>query len=140
VSAPSDSELRRIFVEALGSIAPEADLASLDPNAELRDELEIDSIDVLNLAIALHDATGIDIPERDSTELATLAAGADVSRLPRLDAYYLQAPGRIESFGTPSFGRWLASRALLRRIRAGVIRPRRPAPAGASLNRRAEEP
>jgi len=75
VSAPSDSELRRIFVEALGSIAPEADLASLDPNAELRDELEIDSIDVLNLAIALHDATGIDIPERDSTELATLARG-----------------------------------------------------------------
>ncbi len=75
MSAPSDAELRRILVDALGGVAPEADLAALDPNAELRDELEIDSIDVLNLAIALHEATGIDIPERDYAELGTLARG-----------------------------------------------------------------
>jgi acyl carrier protein len=49
---------------------------ALAPDAELREELEIDSIDVLNLAIALHEATGIDIPERDYAELATLARGA----------------------------------------------------------------
>jgi hypothetical protein len=30
---------------------------------------------VLNLAIALHDATGIEVPERDYAELSTLARG-----------------------------------------------------------------
>jgi acyl carrier protein len=76
VSAPSDAELRRILAEALRRVAPEADVDALAPDAELREELEIDSIDVLNLAIALHEATGIDIPERDYAELATLARGA----------------------------------------------------------------
>ena len=75
MSAPSDAELRRLLLAALGQVAPEADLAALRPGAVLRDELEIDSIDVLNLAIALHDATGLDIPERDYAELATLERG-----------------------------------------------------------------
>jgi acyl carrier protein len=76
VSAPSDAELRRILVDALRRVAPEADADALAPDAELREELEIDSIDVLNLAIALHEATGVDIPERDYAELAALARGA----------------------------------------------------------------
>lgn len=76
MSAPSEAELRRILGEALQRVAPEANVAALAPDAELREELEIDSIDVLNLAIALHEATGIDIPERDYPELATLARGA----------------------------------------------------------------
>jgi acyl carrier protein len=75
VSAPSDAELRRILLDALGRVAPEANVASLSDEAELREELEIDSIDVLNLAIALHEATGVDVPERDYAELATLARG-----------------------------------------------------------------
>jgi acyl carrier protein len=76
VSAPSDAELRRILLDALRRVAPEADAGALAPDADLREELEIDSIDVLNLAIALHEATGIEIPERDYPELATLARGA----------------------------------------------------------------
>lgn len=76
MSAPSDMELRRILSEALRRVAPEADVDALAPDAELREELEIDSIDVLNLAMALHEATGVDIPERDYAELATLARGA----------------------------------------------------------------
>jgi acyl carrier protein len=73
VTAPSDAELRRIVLDALGRVAPEADLASLSDQTELREELEIDSIDVLNLAIALHEASGVDVPERDYAELSTLA-------------------------------------------------------------------
>jgi acyl carrier protein len=75
VTAPSDAELRRIVLDALGRVAPEADLASLSDQTELREELEIDSIDVLNLAIALHEATGVEIPETDYAELGSLASG-----------------------------------------------------------------
>ena len=76
MSSPSDAELRRVLVEALARVAPEADVSALAPDAELREELEIDSIDVLNLAIALHETTGVEIPERDYAELSTLARGA----------------------------------------------------------------
>jgi acyl carrier protein len=73
VSAPSDAELRRTLLAALSRVAPDADVASLADDADLREELEIDSIDVLNLAIALHEDTGVDVPERDYAELGTLA-------------------------------------------------------------------
>ena len=56
----------------LGDIAPEADLAALRPDRALRDELDLDSMDILNAVIALHRALGIDIPEADYGHLATL--------------------------------------------------------------------
>jgi acyl carrier protein len=73
VSAPSEAEVLRMLRDALARVAPEADVEALPPDAELREELEIDSIDVLNLAIELHEASGLDIPERDYAELSTLA-------------------------------------------------------------------
>ena len=75
MSAPSEAEVLRIVLDALQQVAPEADLAHLDPAADLREELEIDSMDVLNLAIAIHERTGIDIPEQDYAELQSLADG-----------------------------------------------------------------
>ena len=39
--------LRDLVLEVLGSIAPEADLSRLDPREDLRDALEIDSMDLL---------------------------------------------------------------------------------------------
>jgi acyl carrier protein len=68
----TDDEIRAAFVRALGGVAPEADLGHLDPDAPLREELDLDSMDVLNVAIALHDALGVDIPDTDYGRLATL--------------------------------------------------------------------
>jgi acyl carrier protein len=67
-----NERLRTLVLEVLGSIAPEADLAHLDPSADLRDELEIDSMDLLHFAVGIHEQTGIDIPEADYPKLATL--------------------------------------------------------------------
>lgn len=75
MSAPSDAELRAIVLEALRQVAPEAELERLDPAADLREELEIDSMDVLNLAIAIHERTGVEIPEADYAQLRSLADG-----------------------------------------------------------------
>ena len=38
----------------------------------LRDQLDIDSMDFLNFVIAMNERTGIEIPESDYGELATL--------------------------------------------------------------------
>jgi acyl carrier protein len=68
----SGAALRAVVLEALGRVAPEADLGALDPAADLRDQLEIDSMDLLNFVIALHELTGVEIPEVDYPKLVTL--------------------------------------------------------------------
>ena len=65
-------ELRGTVLDALGAIAPEADLAALRSDAALREQLDLDSMDFLKFVIALHDALGVDVPETDYPKLATL--------------------------------------------------------------------
>jgi acyl carrier protein len=65
-------ELRATVLRVLGEIAPEADPASLKPALAFREQLDLDSMDVLNFVVALHDALGVDIPEADYPRLATL--------------------------------------------------------------------
>lgn len=66
-------EIRTLALDLLGGIAPEADLSTLGEDEELREVLDIDSMDFLNFVAALHKATGIDIPEADYRQLFTLA-------------------------------------------------------------------
>jgi len=63
-------DLRRAVIEELGNIAPETDAATIDPKADVREALDIDSMDFLNFVIALHERLGIDIPEADYPELS----------------------------------------------------------------------
>ena len=81
----TDDEIRALVLEALAGVAPEADLAHLDPREDLREQLEIDSMDLLNLVIAVHERTGVEIPEADYPRLATLdsAVAYLAARLPR---------------------------------------------------------
>ena len=68
----TEEEIKTTVLRVLGEIAPEADRARIDPNASLRDQLDLDSMDVLNVMVALHDALDVDIPETDYPKLATL--------------------------------------------------------------------
>lgn len=68
----NDTEIRQQAVEALSNIAPETDPAALKGDADIRAELDIDSMDFLNFIIELHRRTGIDIPEKDYPKLFTL--------------------------------------------------------------------
>jgi acyl carrier protein len=81
----SGEEIRSLVLEALAAVAPEADLAHLDPREDLREQLEIDSMDLLNLVIGVHERTGVEIPEADYPKLATLdsAVAYLAARLPR---------------------------------------------------------
>jgi len=68
----TEAELRKTILDALGDIAPEADLDALPPDKDLREELDIDSMDFLNFVVALHEKLGVDIPETDYPQLMTL--------------------------------------------------------------------
>ena len=65
-------EIRAIVLRVLGQIAPEAELSNLKPNLRIRDQLDIDSMDLLNVVIALHKELNVEIPEADYSKLATL--------------------------------------------------------------------
>lgn len=65
-------EIRAVVLRTLGEIAPEADLSTLEPDVSFRDQLDVDSMDLLNFVIALHAVLHVDIPEADYPKLATL--------------------------------------------------------------------
>jgi acyl carrier protein len=70
-------EIRAIVLRTLGEIAPEADLSTLEPDVSFRDQLDVDSMDLLNFVIALHAVLHVDIPEADYPKLATLDGCVD---------------------------------------------------------------
>lgn len=65
-------EVRAVVLGVLGEIAPEADLATLKGDVPFREQLDLDSMDLLNVAVGLHAALGVEIPEADYPKLATL--------------------------------------------------------------------
>ena len=68
----NDIDIRNVVQEELNNIAPEIDLASIDPAADLREALDINSMDFLNFITAIHHRLGVDIPELDYPKLVTL--------------------------------------------------------------------
>ena len=65
-------QVKDTVLRLLGEIAPEADLAGLKSDLSFRDQLDLDSMDFLNLVISLHKTFGVDIPESDYPKYATL--------------------------------------------------------------------
>lgn len=68
----TEDEIRTLAQEILSGIAPEADFSLLEDDEELREALDLDSMDFLNFITGLHQATGRDIPEADYARLATM--------------------------------------------------------------------
>ena len=65
-------DLKDTVVTTLTDIAPEIDPGDIDPTEDLREQLDIDSMDFLNFVIALHEKLGVDIPEADYPQLSTV--------------------------------------------------------------------
>ena len=68
----NEADLRQHILDAISEIAPEAEFDDLDADDGLREQLDLDSMDFLNIVIALHEALGVDIPEADYPRLFTL--------------------------------------------------------------------
>ena len=69
----TEVQIKQTIFKVLSQIAPEADLANLSPGVNIREALDIDSFDHLNLLIGLNEELGVDIPEADYGHLTTLA-------------------------------------------------------------------
>jgi acyl carrier protein len=62
--------------EALARVAPDLDIAAVDPAADLRNDLGLDSMDYLNFVIEVSQRFGVEIPEADYGQVTTIAACA----------------------------------------------------------------
>lgn len=68
----TDTRIRALAAEALADIAPEADLARVGDDEDLREALDLDSMDFLNFIVALSQKSGRKIPAADTGKLYTV--------------------------------------------------------------------
>ncbi|WP_428267301.1 acyl carrier protein [Haliangium sp.] len=67
-----EEEIKNVVLDALLSIAPELDPATLDPSRRFRDQCELDSVDYLNFILTVSARMGVTVPEMDYPRLSSL--------------------------------------------------------------------
>ena len=81
----TEVEVKELVLGIIADIAPDEDVSSVDPEVRLRDQLELDSMDFLDIVMELRKRHKIEVPEDDYMELATLA-GCVRYLLPKFEA------------------------------------------------------
>lgn len=64
--------IRQALIDILQEIVPDEDISGVDPDKPLREQLDIDSMDFLDIVMELRKRYSIEVPETDYAELATL--------------------------------------------------------------------
>jgi len=67
------AEVKTLVLGIISDIAPDEDVSSVDPEVRLRDQLDLDSMDFLDIVMELRKRHKIEVPEEDYMELASLA-------------------------------------------------------------------
>jgi len=78
-------DIKNVLLEIIRDIDDEADLENLNPSEALRDQLDLDSMDFLDIVMELRKRYQIQIPEADYPQLATLESCVNYL-MPRLKA------------------------------------------------------
>lgn len=65
-------EIIHAIRDIIATIAPDEDLSNLKTDVRLREQIELDSMDFLDIVMELRKRYGVQIPEEDYKELATL--------------------------------------------------------------------
>ena len=68
----TEEAIRDTVFKTLRGIAPEVEPREIAADRPLRDQVDLDSMDWLNLLVGLHEALKVDIPESDYRKLYTL--------------------------------------------------------------------
>ena len=66
------AEIREAVIDILSGIAPDEDLGSLKDDVSFREQLEMDSMDFLDIVMELRKKYRIQVPEDDYLELASM--------------------------------------------------------------------
>lgn len=66
------AEIEQAVLEILSDIAPDEDLSAIKPDVSFRDQLEMDSMDFLDIVMELRKRYRVQIPEEDYPALASM--------------------------------------------------------------------
>jgi len=66
--------IKDVIIEIIEDIDEDADFDNLDPDQPLRDQLELDSMDFLDIVMELRKRYQLQVPEEDYPHLATLTS------------------------------------------------------------------
>ena len=67
-------QIRQVILDILAKIAPDEDLSSLKDDVPFSEQMELDSMDFLDIVMELRKRHRIQIPEEDYGELASMAS------------------------------------------------------------------
>jgi acyl carrier protein len=67
-------DIKQAVLNILGDIAPDEDLSNLKDDVPFREQLELDSMDFLDIVMELRKRYRIQIPEEEYTELASMGS------------------------------------------------------------------
>ena len=70
-------ETREAIINIIADIAPDEDISTLDDNEPIRDQIELDSMDFLDIVMELRKRYKIEVPESDYPQLATMNGCVD---------------------------------------------------------------
>lgn len=65
-------ECKKIVIDIIADIAPDEDVSDIKSDVRLRDQLELDSMDFLDIVMELRKQHGIEVPEAEYPQLASL--------------------------------------------------------------------
>ena len=65
-------EIRQAIIDILADIAPDEDLSTLDDSIAFREQMELDSMDFLDIVMELRKRYRIQVPEEDYGQLASM--------------------------------------------------------------------
>jgi acyl carrier protein len=65
-------EIRDVIIDILTDIAPDEDLSELKDEIAFRDQLELDSMDFLDIVMELRKRYSVNVPEEDYPQLASM--------------------------------------------------------------------
>ena len=68
---------KKLVIDIISDIAPDEDLSTIKPEIRLRDQLQLDSMDFLDIVMELRKRHGIEVPEADYGQLASLESCAE---------------------------------------------------------------
>lgn len=78
-----NQQVRRIILDIISVVTPDADLSCVKGDVRLRDQLDMDSMDFLDIVMELRKRYKIEVPKDDYPRLATLDGCVDYL-LPKL--------------------------------------------------------
>ena len=67
-------EVRQAVVDILEDIAPDEDVSSIKDEVTLREQMDLDSMDFLDIVMELRKRFNIEVPESDYQELISMAS------------------------------------------------------------------